>query len=101
MQTAENPKVAEAVRKAYNGMGDTLYFDIAKGTHAVLYELPEERLNWLWYACYAVLCHVVHALLAASCCMLYGLFDIYAKSQFHELLQCAAELCVMLCCVML
>lgn len=48
MQAAETPNVAETVRKAYNGMGDTLYFDIAKGTHAVLYELPEERLNWLW-----------------------------------------------------
>ncbi|KAL3146900.1 hypothetical protein ABBQ38_014872 [Trebouxia sp. C0009 RCD-2024] len=49
MQVGENPEVAAAVRKAYAGMGDTLYFDIAKGTHAVLYELPEERLNWLWY----------------------------------------------------
>ena len=48
MRAGENPKVAEAVRKAYKGMGDTLYFDIAKGTQAVLYELPEERLNWLW-----------------------------------------------------
>ncbi len=47
MRAGENPKVAEAVRKAYS-MGDTLYFDIAKGTHSVLYELPEERLNWLW-----------------------------------------------------
>lgn len=48
MRAEENPKVAEAVRKAYAGMGDSLYFDIAKGTHSVLYELPEERLNWLW-----------------------------------------------------
>ncbi|DBA89990.1 TPA: hypothetical protein ACH3X2_004363 [Trebouxia sp. C0005] len=48
MRAGENPKVAESVRKAYS-MGDTLYFDIAKGTHSVLYELPEERLNWLWY----------------------------------------------------
>lgn len=48
MRAGENPEVAEAVRKAYSGMGDTLYFDLAKGTHSVLYELPEERLNWLW-----------------------------------------------------
>lgn len=66
MQAAENPKVAEAVRQAYSGMGDTLYFDIAKGTHAVLYELPEERFNWLWYASYAAPCCAMlcHALLA-------------------------------------
>ena len=80
MQASEDPKVAEAVRKAYSGMGDTLYFDIAKGTHAVLYELPEERLNWLWYACCALLCH---ALLAASCTMPYGLFEIYTLSQWE------------------
>ena len=48
MRAGENPEVATAVRKAYSGMGNTLYFDIAKGTHSVLYELPEERLNWLW-----------------------------------------------------
>ena len=47
MRAGENPKVAEAIRKAYD-MGNTLYFDIAQGTHSVLYELPEERLNWLW-----------------------------------------------------
>lgn len=49
MRAGENPKVAEAIRKAYD-MGNTLYFDVAQGTHSVLYELPEERLNWLWYA---------------------------------------------------
>lgn len=48
MRAQENPEVAAAVRKAYPGMGHTLYFDIASGTHSVLYELPEERLNWLW-----------------------------------------------------
>lgn len=48
IRAEENPEVAAAVRKAYPGLGDTLYFDIASGTHSVLYELPEERLNWLW-----------------------------------------------------
>lgn len=48
MRAEENPGVAAAVRKAYSGMGSTLYFDLASGTHCVLYELPEERLNWLW-----------------------------------------------------
>ena len=48
MRARDQPKVAEAVRKAYPGLGDTLYFDLARGTHSVLYQLPEERLNWLW-----------------------------------------------------
>ena len=68
MQAGENPKVAEAVRTAYSGMGDTLYFDIARGTHAVVYELPEERVNWLWYACYAVPCFACFA----CCVILYA-----------------------------
>lgn len=44
------PEIAAAVREGYPGLGDTLYFDLAPRTHAVLYELPGDRLNWLWYA---------------------------------------------------
>ncbi|XP_040381405.1 aurachin C monooxygenase/isomerase [Oryza brachyantha] len=37
------------IRKAYPELGSCLYFDLAYKTHAVLYELPKNRLNWLWY----------------------------------------------------
>ncbi|KAL2631628.1 hypothetical protein R1flu_016314 [Riccia fluitans] len=46
---SSNPKIAEAVRKVYPDIGHCLYFDISHGTHAVLYELPGRKLNWLWY----------------------------------------------------
>lgn len=42
-------EVAETVKKAYPDLGKCLYFDIAEGTHAGLYELLKKRLNWLWY----------------------------------------------------
>ena len=47
---SEAPEAAAAVRKAYSEMGAAIYFEIAEGTHGVLYELPRQRLNWLWYA---------------------------------------------------
>uniref|UniRef100_A0A0E0LD69 FAD-binding domain-containing protein n=1 Tax=Oryza punctata TaxID=4537 RepID=A0A0E0LD69_ORYPU len=37
------------IRRAYPELGNCLYFDLAYKTHAVLYELPKNRLNWLWY----------------------------------------------------
>ncbi|CAL8464618.1 g4153 [Coccomyxa elongata] len=45
----EAPDAAHAVRRAYPEVGKALYFDLAQGTHAVLYDLPGKRLNWLWY----------------------------------------------------
>lgn len=38
-----------SIRRAYPELGNCLYFDLAYKTHAVLYELPRSRLNWLWY----------------------------------------------------
>ncbi|KAG8094662.1 hypothetical protein GUJ93_ZPchr0012g19169 [Zizania palustris] len=35
--------------QAYPELGNCLYFDLAYKTHAVLYELPNNRLNWIWY----------------------------------------------------
>jgi hypothetical protein len=37
------------IRRAYPELGNCIYFDLAYKTHAVLYELPGSRLNWLWY----------------------------------------------------
>ena len=36
------------MRRAYQALGTAIYFEIAEGTHGVLYELPRQRLNWLW-----------------------------------------------------
>lgn len=38
-----------SLQQWYPDLGRCLYFDIAENTHAVLYELPGKRLNWLWY----------------------------------------------------
>ena len=44
----EAPEAARAARQAYPELGTAIYFDIAQRTHGVLYELPGQRLNWLW-----------------------------------------------------
>ncbi|KAL3689483.1 hypothetical protein R1sor_015792 [Riccia sorocarpa] len=46
---SDNPEIRESIQKVYGDIGHCLYFDIARGSHAVLYELPGQRLNWLWY----------------------------------------------------
>ncbi|KAJ4951869.1 hypothetical protein NE237_028701 [Protea cynaroides] len=45
----ENSDTIVGIRKAYPELGNCLYFDITNGTHSVLYELPNKRMNWLWY----------------------------------------------------
>ncbi|RRT71987.1 hypothetical protein B296_00005734 [Ensete ventricosum] len=45
----ESSDIIVGVRRAYPELGDCLYFDLATGTHCVLYELKGKRLNWLWY----------------------------------------------------
>ncbi|KAB1204564.1 hypothetical protein CJ030_MR8G021784 [Morella rubra] len=44
----ENSDTVLAIRRAYPELGKCLYFDLGPGTHCVLYELPDRRLNWLW-----------------------------------------------------
>ncbi|CAM6096248.1 unnamed protein product [Calypogeia fissa] len=46
---ANEPKLYEAVKRAYPEIGETMYFELAQGSHAVIYELKGKRLNWLWY----------------------------------------------------
>ena len=48
MTDKEAPEAAQAAREAYPELGSALYFDLAQDSHAVLYELPGQRLNWLW-----------------------------------------------------
>ncbi|KAK9838179.1 hypothetical protein WJX81_006997 [Elliptochloris bilobata] len=46
----EAPAEAAAARAAYPELGRALYFELSDArTHAVLYDLPGQRLNWLWY----------------------------------------------------
>ncbi|KAL6602938.1 hypothetical protein ACP70R_043299 [Stipagrostis hirtigluma subsp. patula] len=45
----ESSDTVAGIRRAYPELGRCLYFDLAYKTHAVLYELPRSRLNWLWY----------------------------------------------------
>ncbi|KAL6839432.1 hypothetical protein ACP4OV_030702 [Aristida adscensionis] len=45
----ESSDTMAGIRRAYPELGSCLYFDRAYKTHAVLYELPGRRLNWLWY----------------------------------------------------
>ncbi|GAB4854141.1 hypothetical protein Ancab_022725 [Ancistrocladus abbreviatus] len=37
------------IRRAFPDLGKCLYFDLGSQTHFVLYELPNKRMNWLWY----------------------------------------------------
>ena len=51
MRESEAPGEAAAARAAYPELGSALYFELSDArTHAVLYELPGQRLNWLWCA---------------------------------------------------
>ncbi|GLT60917.1 hypothetical protein SLA2020_336570 [Shorea laevis] len=45
----ENSETVMGVRRAYPELGKCLYFDLGSGTHCVLYELQNKRLNWIWY----------------------------------------------------
>jgi hypothetical protein len=49
--TVEATNLKADLLKLYPDLGHCLYFNInvAERTHAVLYELTQERLNWLWY----------------------------------------------------
>ncbi|XP_062097442.1 uncharacterized protein LOC133803417 [Humulus lupulus] len=45
----ENSDTIIGIRKAYPELGKCLYFELGSGTHAVIYELPQKKLNWVWY----------------------------------------------------
>ncbi|WVY91549.1 hypothetical protein V8G54_037063 [Vigna mungo] len=45
----ENSEAISGIRKAYPDLGKCLYFDLASGSHTVLYELHKKRLNWVWF----------------------------------------------------
>ncbi|XP_031373807.1 uncharacterized protein LOC116188525 isoform X2 [Punica granatum] len=45
----EDSETIIEIKKAYPDLGKCLYFDLSSGTHSVLYELLNKRLNWIWY----------------------------------------------------
>eukprot|EP00850_Spirogloea_muscicola_P009575 SM000054S18061 [mRNA] locus=s54:167492:168848:- [translate_table: standard] len=46
---ASPPGLTAGLAPHFPDLGRTLYFVLAPESHAVLYELPGGRLNWLWY----------------------------------------------------
>ncbi|XP_068648872.1 uncharacterized protein [Aristolochia californica] len=45
----ENSDTITGLRRAYPDLGNCLYFDLASGSHSAFYELPNKRINWIWY----------------------------------------------------
>ncbi|KAK6273147.1 hypothetical protein POUND7_010230 [Theobroma cacao] len=45
----EASETITGIRKVYPDLGKCLYFDLSSGTHSALYELPNKRLNWIFY----------------------------------------------------
>ncbi|KAF5176252.1 FAD/NAD(P)-binding oxidoreductase family protein, partial [Thalictrum thalictroides] len=45
----ENSDTIMGLRKAYPELGKCLVFDLVPGSHVVLYELKNKRINWIWY----------------------------------------------------
>lgn len=46
---SEDSETIKNVREAHPELGKCLYLDLAPGNHTVLYEIPNKRLNWIWY----------------------------------------------------
>lgn len=64
------------MRRAFPDLGSAIYFEIAERTHAVLYELPRQRLNWLW--CALVISGPLHSLQSGTVMLraiLLGIMD--------------------------
>lgn len=45
----ESSETILALKKVYLNLGKCIYFNLGLGTHTVLYELLNRRINWLWY----------------------------------------------------
>ncbi|KAI3741709.1 hypothetical protein L1987_59383 [Smallanthus sonchifolius] len=43
----ENSDIFAGLQKVYQDLGKCLYFDLGSGTHAVLYELLNKKINWI------------------------------------------------------
>ncbi|XVF88171.1 hypothetical protein PTKIN_Ptkin19aG0028900 [Pterospermum kingtungense] len=45
----EDSETIKGIRRAFPDLGKCLYFDLSSGTHSVLYEVLNKRLNWIFY----------------------------------------------------
>ncbi|PIN13573.1 Kynurenine 3-monooxygenase [Handroanthus impetiginosus] len=45
----KNSETIAALKRAYPDLGNCNYFDIGSEGHAILYELINQRINWIWY----------------------------------------------------
>ncbi|KAK4388921.1 Aurachin C monooxygenase/isomerase [Sesamum angolense] len=45
----EKSEITLALKNAYPDLGNCNYFDIGSEGHAILYELINQRINWIWY----------------------------------------------------
>ncbi|KAL0323903.1 UNVERIFIED_CONTAM: Aurachin C monooxygenase/isomerase [Sesamum calycinum] len=45
----EKSETTLALKNAYPDLGNCNYFDIGSEGHAILYELINQRINWIWY----------------------------------------------------
>ncbi|KAF8035912.1 hypothetical protein BT93_C1821 [Corymbia citriodora subsp. variegata] len=45
----EDSDTIKNVREAHPELGKCLYFDLAPGNHTILFEIPNKRLNWVWF----------------------------------------------------
>ncbi|RAL52952.1 hypothetical protein DM860_007720 [Cuscuta australis] len=45
----ENSEAIVGIKAAYPDLGRCLYFNLGTGTHSVLYELRDKKMNWIWY----------------------------------------------------
>ncbi|KAI4380941.1 hypothetical protein MLD38_007069 [Melastoma candidum] len=45
----EDSEIIRNVREAYPKLGKSLYLGLVPGSHNVLFEIPNKRLNWIWY----------------------------------------------------
>ncbi|GAB4854142.1 hypothetical protein Ancab_022726 [Ancistrocladus abbreviatus] len=45
----EDSETILGIRTAFPDLGKCLYFDVGSQAHFVLFELPNKRMNWLWF----------------------------------------------------
>ncbi|KAL8063486.1 hypothetical protein ABFX02_01G028900 [Erythranthe guttata] len=45
----QNSETVKQLKKAYPDLGNCDYFDLGSEGHAILYELINKRINWIWY----------------------------------------------------
>lgn len=45
----EDSELIRNVWEAYPDLGNYVYLGLVPGSHSVLFEIPNKKLNWIWY----------------------------------------------------